>query len=39
MWLIIEECGVACAIFTYLIVIYVYFTVVRIGVWEDILDG
>ena len=39
MWLIIEECGVACAIITYLIVVLVYFTVVRIGIWEEIQEG
>ena len=36
MWLIYEECGVACAIITYFIVILVYFTVVRVGIWEEI---
>ena len=39
MWLIFEECGIACAIMTYFIVILVYFTVVRIGIWEEILEG
>lgn len=36
MWLIIEECGVVCAIFTYGIVTTVYFGFVRVGIWEQL---
>ena len=39
MWLILEECGVACSIFTYFIVVSVYFGFVRIGIWEEALEG
>jgi hypothetical protein len=36
MWLILEECGIFCAIFTYGIVVSVYFGFVRVGIWEEI---
>ena len=36
MWLILEECGVFCAMFTYFIVVAVYFGFIRIGIWEEI---
>ena len=39
MWLILEECGAFCAMFTYFVVVFVYFGFVRIGVWEEILQG
>ena len=39
MWLILEECGVICAIFTYFIVIFVYWGFIRVGIWEEIQEG
>lgn len=39
MWLILEECGVACALVTYLVVTTVYFGFIRIGIWEMALEG
>ena len=39
MWLILEECGVVCAIFTYFVVVFVYFGFVRVGIWEEVLQG
>ena len=40
MWLILNDwCGLACAIFTYCIVMIVYFGFIRIGIWEGIMDG
>mmetsp|Transcript_41861 Transcript_41861/g.64051 ORF Transcript_41861/g.64051 Transcript_41861/m.64051 type:complete len:116 (-) Transcript_41861:1129-1476(-) len=39
MWLILEECGVVCAIFTYFIVTSVYLGFIRIGIWEDVQEG
>ena len=39
MWLIKEECGVCCALFTYFIVVFVYLGFVRIGIWEEIQAG
>ena len=39
MWLILEECGAVCALFTYFVVVFVYFGFVRVGVWEEILAG
>jgi len=39
MWLILEECGVVCALFTYFIVTAVYLGFIRIGIWEEIQEG
>lgn len=39
MWLVVEGCGVVCSIVTYFIVVFVYFGFVRIGIWEEILEG
>ena len=39
MWLVLEECGISCAIFTYIIVITVYFGFIRVGIWEEIYDA
>lgn len=39
MWLILEECGVVCSIFTYFVVVFVYFGFIRVGIWEELLDG
>ena len=40
MWLITNDwCGLACAIFTYLIVAIVYWGFIRIGIWENMLKG
>ena len=39
MWLIKEDCGAVCAIFTYFIVVLVYFGFIRVGIWEEIETG
>ena len=39
MWLITEECGVVCALFTYFIVTFVYLGFVRVGIWEEMIQG
>ena len=39
MWLIVEECGVACAIITYVVVVTVYLGFIRVGVWEEVQEG
>jgi hypothetical protein len=39
MWLILEECGVFCALFTYFIVVFVYWAFVRVGIWEEVKNG
>ena len=39
MWLILEECGAVCAVFTYFVVVFVYFGFVRVGIWEEVLAG
>ena len=40
MWLILNDwCGLMCAIFTYLIVAIVYWGFIRIGIWENMLNG
>ena len=40
MWLITSDCcGLACAIFTYIIVMFVYWGFIRIGIWEGIMGG
>ena len=39
MWLILEECGVFCALFTYFIVVFVYWAFIRVGIWEDVKNG
>ena len=39
MWLIIECAGCACAIITYFVVVFVYFGFIRIGIWEEALEG
>ena len=39
MWFVVEACGIVCVIFTYLTVFTVQFAFVRIGVWEDLLQG
>ena len=39
MWLILEECGVACAIITYVVVVTVYLGFIRVGIWEEAMKG
>ena len=39
MWIVFEECGVACATVTYFVVVFVYFGFVRVGIWEEALAG
>lgn len=40
MWLVVEDwCGLGCAIGTYLIVIVVYCGFIRIGIWEQLVEG
>jgi hypothetical protein len=39
MWLILEECGVVCALFTYFIVTFVYLGFIRIGIWDYIQNN
>ena len=38
-WLIKEDCGAFCAVFTYFIVVLVYFGFIRVGIWEEIQYG
>jgi len=39
MWLVIEACGIICAIITYLIVFIVQYGFIRIGIWELLMEG
>jgi hypothetical protein len=39
MWLVIEACGIVCVIFTYLTVFTVQFGFIRIGIWEELMEG
>ena len=39
MWFVLEECGIACSIITYFIVVFVYFGFIRVGIWEEALNG
>ena len=40
MWLVTNDwCGLACAACTYFIVVFVYFGFIRIGIWEQLVEG
>jgi len=39
MWFVVECCGLACVVITYLTVIIVQIGVVRVGIWDDLLAG
>ena len=40
MWLVTNDwCGLACAGMTYFIVVFVYFGFIRIGIWEQLVEG
>ena len=39
MWLVIEACGFICVIITYLTVFTVMLGFIRIGIWEELLNG
>jgi hypothetical protein len=39
MWFVIEACGIVCVIFTYLTVFTVQLAFIRVGVWEELLEG
>lgn len=40
MWLITNDwCGMFCAFFTYVVVVTVYLGFIRIGIWDQLLNG
>lgn len=40
MWIILNDwCGMACGVLTYFIVVFVYLGFIRIGVWDEYLEG
>ena len=39
MWLICEAAGVVCAILTYVIVLTVQVGMIRVGIWEGLMNG
>ena len=39
MWFVIEACGIACVIITYMTVFTVQLAFIRIGVWEELVSG
>ncbi len=39
MWFIWEACGIACIIITYLTVLVVGMAFIRVGIWEELLEG
>ena len=39
MWLVFEGAGVVCAILTYVIVLTVQVGMIRVGIWEGLLQG
>lgn len=39
MWFVIEACGIVCAVVTYIIVFTVQFGFLRIGIWEELMEG
>jgi hypothetical protein len=39
MWCVIELGGNLCALLTYVIVLVVQVGFIRIGIWEELLDG
>ena len=39
MWFVWEPCGIICSFFTYVIVFTVQYGFLRVGIWEDLLQG
>jgi len=39
MWFIVEACGLVCVLFCYFTVFTVQFAFIRIGIWEDLIEG
>ena len=39
MWVVYEACGIVCVIITYLTVFTVQLGFIRVGVWEELLQG
>jgi len=39
MWLVYEACGIVCVIITYATVLTVQYGTIRIGLWEELLEG
>ena len=39
MWLVIEACGFVCVIITYITVFTVMLGFIRVGIWEELLNG
>lgn len=39
MWFVIEACGIVCVVICYLTVFTVQVAFIRVGVWEELLNG
>ena len=39
MWFVIEACGIVCVFITYFTVFTVQLGFIRLGIWEELLEG
>lgn len=39
MWVVYEACGIVCVIITYFTVFTVMLAFIRVGIWEELMNG